>query len=51
MPARLNGSKYKEFLKIAMKAHKAFKCKVLQGQILNFIKINFYSLNSILNRE
>ena len=44
MPARLNGSKYKEVLKIAMKAHKALGCKGVTRTDFKFYQNKFFIL-------
>ena len=41
MPALLSQKKYKEVLMLARKAHKLLGCRGVQGQILDFHKINF----------
>jgi len=44
MPAELSKSKYKEVLKLALKAHKALKCKGVTRSDFRFFKKNFYLL-------
>jgi D-alanine-D-alanine ligase len=44
MPARLSKSKYLEVLKIAKKAHDAFKCRGVTRADFKFYKGNFYLL-------
>ena len=44
MPARLKKSKYKEVLKIALKAHKALNCKGVTRTDFKFYKNKFYLL-------